>query len=494
MLLKFGEWAPDTPDFNTSDNPQVALAQNCLGAGAAYLPFPSLAVYSSALTARCQGAYGSKDFAGNTTNFAGDASKLYKLAGSTYSDVSQLGGYSTGAEERWWFTQMGNRVMATNYANNIQSWIHGTSSAWADLDASAPKARTITICNNFVVVGNTNDGTDGQVPYRVRWSGLNQPTSWTVSATTQADYNDMEASKGWVQRVVGGQYGTIFQERAISIMTYVGSPEIFQIREVESQRGTPAPGSVIKVGNFIAYLGQDGFYIFDGSQSIPIGENKINKFFWSDVDQNYLSRICAALDYSKQIIYWAYPASGNTSGRPNKILCYNYAPNTLNRWTIITGIDIELLFNSFAVGFTLDQLDPFGTLETLTFPLDSRVWTGNSILLSAFDSSHKQNNFTGSSMAAQFDTQEGEPFEGQYSNITRLRPLIDGGGTITVQVGTRNRLIDSVSFGSSISDNGQGDYLSRVNARYVRGRVTVAGGFNYAQGIEIIEASPGSKR
>jgi hypothetical protein len=493
MIIPFGEYLPDLPAFN---NPGATVAKNVVPAGDSYLPFLSQSVYSNALTARCQGAFSTKDADGNTVNFAGDATKLYRMASAAYADVSLAGGYTTGTDEMWYFTRFNNRLLATNFNDAIQTFTVNSSSNFANLAAGAPKARYIATVRNFVVVGNTFDAVDGNVPSRVRWCGLDDPTSWIVSATTQADYQDLDVSKGWVRQVVGGEYGTIFQEHAISRMTYVGSPVIWQFDEVESGRGCPAPGGVVKAGNIIFYLGNDGFYAFDGTSSIPIGVNKVDKTFWNEVDLSYLSRITATADYDQQIIYWAYPATGNTNGRSNKILCYNYSPNAKKRWSTVEGIDIELIYNSISEGYTLDSLDTISTnLDSLSFSLDSRVWTGENFLLSGFDSSHRQINFTGSAMTAVLETGEMQLYPDNRADVTLVRPVVDGSSaTCTVQMGTRNTQTSSYSYASAVAANSTGNCPVRSNARYHRIRANVSGGFNHAIGVELVKAAKAGER
>jgi hypothetical protein len=493
MIIEFGEYLPDLPVFN---NPGATVAKNVMPSGNSYKSFPSLTVYSDALSAMCKGAVAGRDAtSGNSVNFAGDASKLYKMTAAAWSDVSKSGGYNAAVDERWFFTQFGNRVIACNISDPIQTYTIGSSSAFADLSASAPNARYISGLRNFLVGVNTQDSTDGYVPVRVRWCAFGDPTTWTVSATTQADFQDLDASFGWCKQIVGGEYGVVFQERAITRMTYVGSPIVFQFDRVEENQGTQAPGSVIKFGNYIAFLGLDGFRIFDGSQSIPIGANKIDKTFFADVDTNYLHRICAAVDYTNQLLIWAYPGAGNTSGRCNKLVLYHYAPNATKHWSMVDALDIEFLYNSLAEGYTLEQLDSFSaSLDNLPFSLDSRVWTGNNLLLSAFDANHKLNNFTGDALTGTIETQEAQITPMRRTNLLNVRPLIDGGDTVTVQIGTRNILSETVSYSSAASVNSIGECPVRSNAQYHRARVNISGGFTHAQGIEVLEAYDAGRR
>lgn len=490
MKLEYGEWLPDLPDF---ENPGATVAKNVIPAGNSYEPFLGASVYSNALTARCQGAVSTKDKDGTSLNFAGDISKLYKLASSAYSDVSKVGGYTTASDEQWFFTRFNDFLIASNFSDNIQTFTLSSSSVFADLAASAPRARYIATIRNFLVVGNTFDSVDGNVPHRVRWPGLDDPTSWTVSATTQADYQDLDASDGWVKQVVSGDYGVIFQERAISRMDYAGSPVVWQFRPVERGRGA-LTSAMVKKGNLIFYIGLDGFYVFDGNQSIPIGENKVNKYFLNDVDLSYLSNISACADFDKQVVYFAYPASGNTGGRPNKIIMYNYSPNATKRWAF-AEVETEYIFISLSEGYTLDTLDTLSaSIDALPLSLDSRAYTGDNYILSGFNSDHKQVNYTGTALDAVLETTELQSKEGYFTEVMRIKPIYEGSGTVTMQVGTRNVFSASTSFGSAISLNSSGECPTRANARYHRFRTNITGGFTSAQGVEVLEFRTAGKR
>jgi hypothetical protein len=488
-MLEFGEWLPDLPDY---ENPGITVATNVIPAGKSYKSVSGLTVYSNALSSQCLGAVLARDTSGNTANFVGNSSKLYKLASAAFSDVSKVGGYTVSTDDQWEFTLYGTQVLATQISDPIQTFTVASSTKFADLAAGAPKARHISNMRNFIVVGNTFDATDGNVPHRVRWSAFKDPTSWTVSASTQADYNDLDASKGWVQRIIGGESGVVFQERAISIMSYQGSPLVFRFDEVEKEKGLLAPNGAIKIGNRIFYLGIDGFYMFDGNQSIPIGDTKVNRTFFADLDQTYASKISTAIDFTNQCVFLLYPGSGHVGGRCNKIMVYNYA---INRFASIST-DLEYLFSAISEGYTLDSLDTVSTsIDALAFSLDSRVWTGNTNLLAAFDSNHKLNYFTGTAMTATLETGETQLTPGNRTDVRRLRPVVDGtSATTTMQVGTRNKLSDTVTWGSSLSLNSTGEFCTRSNARFHRARVSVSGGFNHLQGIQILEAAKAGQR
>lgn len=511
MLLEFPEYLPDLPAYN---NPGMTVATNVIPAGASYKPVPELIAYSNALGTFARGAISTRDPQfGSSYNFAGDGTKLYALGKTTpgiWDDVSKVGGYTTSDDEQWSFTQFGARVIATNFADAIQSYVMGTSTLFADLSVDAPKARYIDTVRDFVMVANTYDSVDGFVPNRVRWSGIGDSTAWTVSAVTLADFQDLDAKYGWITQLVGGDYGLVFQERAITRMDFVGSPVVFQFTTVERDNGTKYADSVVPIRGLTFYIGLDGFYVFDGQQSVAIGSNKVDNFFFADLDTNNDFRISSAVDYNNHLIIWAYPGQGNINGTPNKLLIYNYSPNAKHRWSYVdfttSAVNpngIEYIYSALSEGYTLDQLDDWESahgysknIDVLPYSLDSRVWDGNNILYGAFDSSHKLAfNSTNTYMTAVLDTAEIQLTEGQRSDVFRLKPYVDGSSsTVTVQIGTRNLFTEAVTFGSPLPLDVNGEIQCRSNARYHRMRVDIAGGFTHAIGVEVLEFKPAGYR
>lgn len=494
ITVEFGEYLPDLPAYR---NPGATIVKNVLPAGNSYRPFASMSVtVASGLAARCQGATSALDNDGNVFNFAGDASKLYSFDASTWSDVSAAGGYTTGSQERWHYTKFGSLILATNFSDPIQKWLLGTDTEFSDLGGTPPQARSIATVRDFVVVGDTFDGVDGNKPFRVRWCGQGDEESWAIDAATQADFQDLNGYGGSVKQIIGGEYGTVFQEYSIWRMTYIASPAVFQFDEVEPGRGTPAAGSVVRlgVGGQIGYLSQKGFCIFNGQYSEPIGANKIDKTFYADLDQNYMNRIYSAVDPINQIIFWSYPGSGNTNGRPNRILAFNYSSNATKRWTY-SEVDTEALYVSLANGYTLDGLDDVsGSIDALSASLDSRLWTGGAANLSAFDSNNYLNRFTGAALDGTIETGEYELFSGARADVTLVRPLVDGAATVTTAIGGRVSHADSNSYNPASTRDAYGFCTARCNSRFQRAKVTTSGEFSHAQGIEIIDASRVGRR
>lgn len=475
-VIPFGEWLPDQQDYG---NTGCLTATNCLPGANSYKPVGALSTVSNAIDARPQGATTLRDADNQVRKFCGDAAKLYELVGTTWTDRSLSGGYGTAAEDNWYFTQWKNKLIATNYSDYPQAITLGGSN-FANLTTDF-KARAVNVVRDFVVFGNTFDFTDNFVRNRVRWSAFNDETDYTVSTVTLSGYEDLK-SGGQVQRIVGGEYGVIVCESSVYRMQYVGSPVAFQFDETLPGIGTFAPNGVARLGDIIYFPSEQGFIALTGGASPTfIGQGKVDQFFRSDLDDNYHHRISASVDPKSGRVFWAYPGAGNTSGRPNKIICYD---RVFNKWSIIED-EVELIWRAGGTSLSLDDLDSISaSLDDLEFSLDSDAWKGGAPQISAFQTDFKHGFFNGSNMSATFTTKEWEAHQGRRAAVNAIEAVVEG-GTVTAEIGTRRKLTDSVSWGSSISQRDSGKFTQRNNSRFHRVRLTCSGSWTDAVGIYI---------
>lgn len=482
MRLKFGQWLPDLADF---ENPGSTVVKNVIPFNDGnYLPLRSFAAISDAIDARCRGAVTARDSTGTVYSYAGNATKLYSLSGNAHTDASN-GVYSLGDEENWEFAKWGETIIAVNINTAPQDITFGNA-AFADLGGSPPNARHITIVNNFVVLGNINDGTER--PQRVRWSGINNSETWTPDADTQADFQDLFSETnqggGWIMGLTGGEYGNVFQEYSIWRMTYVGSPLIFQFDEVLPGVGTPAKNSIVQEGRITHFLGQDGFYqLVDGAQVNPIGKNKVDRYFYNDLNTDFYERVIGAQDPSNNIVAWIYPSTESTTGVPDKVIFYDY----LNDKWGNGEVDLEWIYNALSQPLSPDSMDAlYGSPDNWPFSPDSRALRGGDLQLGLYNTSNVKGIFGGTALDATIETPEAQLFTGARALVDEVRPLVDGGATLTVQCGHRNSLGDTVTWDSAVSPNADtGLAPTRCDDRYHRLRINTSGDFNEAIGVDI---------
>ena len=491
MFVPFGDWLPDLPVLN---NPGALTAKNVTPHTISYRPFKSLTAQTNVLTGVCRGASAFRDSAGNVYIYAGDDSALSESVNFTFTDESKSGGYTVPVDNQWEFAQFDTKVIATNGGDDIQAMDigGGAAGAFADLITSTnkPKARHLATVWRFLVLGNTNDPTDGVKTSRVWWSGINDSVDFDPNATTQSDFEDLKEG-GAVTKVVGGaDYGLIFQERLINRMVYSGSPRIFDFQPVDRQRGTVISGSVAGHGRNVFYRSEEGFHLFDGLESHPIGDGRVDNTFDAEFDITNKRQVHAAIDPTNKLYAIAFPGSGSTGGKPNKLyLCY--WPKM--RWAEVE-IDTQVVLKGFTQGFTLDSLDTLGTdidnSSVFDESFDSDKWKGGQFRFAAFDDTNKLAFFIGNNLAGIVDTKEIQPLKGMRSMVSVIKPVVEASGatapSIAVQPGHRNRLVDQHTFSSSVTINAIGECPVLTDAWYHRSRFHMPAGadWDHATGAE----------
>mgnify|MGYP000678136088 CR=1 FL=1 len=482
--LELGEWLPDLPPL---ENPGALIAKNVISEMKSYRSLNSLAAFTSALTEVCVGAIWFQASDNTVLNFAGDASRLYRLDGGvTWTNVSQAGNYTNVAN--WEFAKFGDRAIAVAAGEDAQYYDAGVSSLFADLGGSPPVAARIAVIRDFIVLGDL----EAFGPNFVAWSGFNSSELWTPSRATQSDRQELFGRGGRVQKIVPGEYGVIVQEHSIHRMDYVGPPVIFQFDEVERGRGTPAPNSVVWTGNLVFYLGHDGFYLFNGQSSAPIGADRVNRWFAQNADVSGLSSMRGAVDRQNRLVLWAFRSSASLLYN-DRLIIFNWSTN---RWSY-AEIDTEVLAEFVSSGFSLDQLDtPLpGGIDTDSIAVDSAAFKGGALGLQAFNTSHESATFSGAALVAEIDTAEYRGSNGRRLYTNAQRPIVDGSSAteVTVALGRRDDQKDNVVFGTAQATNRNGQTRIRRNARYHRYRLSISGGFNHAHGLEVDQREAGSR-
>jgi len=485
-MIPFGEFLPDQTAL---ENPGATVAKNVIPMLRGYAPLNSLAEYSGAADAYIRGATAAKDAAQATYVYAGNETKLYVVSGTgsiSLTDVSKSGGYSTDANDRWRFVTYGTSLLATNFSDPIQKITIG-STPFADMGGSPPKAKYMAVVRDQVFTGFLDEG--GTVyPSRVRWSGIGNEENWGSDPATGADFQDIY-DFGAVMGVAGGEYATILMEHGIVRAQFVGPPLFYSIDKVETARGCKYPGSVASVGRYVFYCSPDGFYLFDGSTSQPIGAEKINRFFFNDLNEDYSHRISSSVDPTKQLLVVSYPSFRSANGTPDRLLIYNYA---LQRWSM-AEVSADFI-SSFAVpGYSLEDLGTvYASLDSVPAPLDSGIWAGGQFLFGG-GVNNKLAIFSGAKLDATIETGEFAMSTGRRSMLRAIMPHSTGATSVTVQVGSRSRQQDTATFGAESSLNDDGFCPVRAEGRFHRVRVNLTGDWQNALGIDVVGGRMGGR-
>lgn len=468
--LVFGEWMPDQPSISGA----LVDAKNVVSQAIGYGPFPTAATFSAAASENLTTLVAGKTPTNATKLFAAGSTKIFDVSGvGALTNVSKTGGYTPNASnDRFRFTQFGNAIIGTNNSDPIQSFTLGTSTAFADLSGSAPICKFLTVVRDFVVTAFTTESST-VYPARVRWSGINDETTWGSSQVTQADFQDIPDG-GQIVGIRGGEFGLVLMEKGISRMSYIGTPFIFQFDNISRGKGCIAAGSIAQVQGVTFFLSDDGFYMCDGQNVTPIGSEKVDRWFFSNADESGFDSMSAAIDPVRKLVIWNF----KTTFAQRKLVIYNF--NT-KKWTY-GDAGTDFISDASTSATTLEGLDSISaSIDALTVSLDSILYMGGKYFLGGTSGAYVV-TYNGANATANIVT--GDLNAGGRSVVTLARPLVDG-GSATVSVASRTLLSEQPSFGTAVAADSDNRVSLRSNGNYHQFQVIPTGQWKTAVGLDV---------
>ena len=492
MQLPFGEWLPDQPD---NLNPGATVATNVYHAQSSYKPVKGLVPYSgaSSVTQNAKGAGSFRDNTNAVFTFVGTKNNIYKLTSGTFTSVKGSLTISGGDTDFFTFTQFGQYIIASNGVNPPMYYLMGTSTNFATLQSIASagtvpsKFRVSGVIRDFLVTGNIENAKN-----KVAWSGINDISVWEAGVSS-SDTQVLPGSGGQVVAITSGEVGYVFRQNQITRMDFVGGNVVFRFSVISPNRGAVYGQTVCQDNRQVFFYADDGFFQINGDQILPIGAEKVNRFFDLDLNKAFTDRITAAVDPFNTLAIWLYPSKnnpGNTTGICDRLLIYNYVTQ---KWTI-ANVQASQIFEQFVSFNTVELMDLISeNLDEINISLDTPFWSVGHLRLGAIDENFKAAIFSGTNLEAELETKEAEIIKGSRSNITGIRPIVDAVANVTVK--TREKLADAVTTSATSAMNDSGVNPVRQSGRYVRANVKIPAGsvWSHAQGIDLT-VTPGGNR
>jgi hypothetical protein len=382
------------PDADPTTPGLLSDCQHVLSTVYGYIGAPSpIAAAVNSLGTDVRGAVVATDLGGNRRIYAGTQTAIKMLTAPTWVDVSKSGGYVGSSESRWSYAQFGNTTLASNLADPMQEMKQGAS-VFADVP-TAPKAKFIvSASNNFVVAFYTNDGTYGNSPDRWWCSAQSNQDDWTPNVSTGANTGRLIAEEGPITAAgTLGDYIVVYKNQAIFLGSFVGAPVGFQWNLIPGgTAGCVGQEAWCDVGGAHFSVGNDMFWLFDGTRPIPVGLGETRDWFYANSNPAWRYRTQAIYDKLHKIVRVAYP-SMISRGELDATITYNVATKKWSR----DDRNIASFLNFVQPGTTIDGLDniavPINALPNV--PVDSPFWSAGGEAASYFDTGGKLWNLSG---------------------------------------------------------------------------------------------------
>lgn len=487
MIIRFGEWLPDQPLYN---NPGMTVAKNVIPGASSYLPFRSLTTAIAPLPERARGATAIKSDQNVPYIYAGTSKKLYVGGDLTWTDVTRStgGDYNLGTDNLWKFAERGNNLFASSITEPLQSiQLGGTNFANHITSTSKPQANHIAVVRgDFLFMGDYTEASTGRNSRGIWHSARGDDQNFDVDPiTTQANRYQIDGEDGSVIQIIAGEYATVVAEKAIWRFTYEGSPTVFRQDKIIRDRGSLMPNAVVDFDRTTYFLDEDGFYMFDGTQIIPIGQEKVNRTVLNLIDWNFRQWTSTAVFPELGVVAWAIPVS-NSQGLLRRIFFYSWK---INRWTE-AEVDLELLFPALTQGVNLD-IAPYDTLNLDVSPqsdwnLDGPEFIGGLSAMAAFNPDHRLGFFTGAPLTGRLETGEIQPFAPDRTEVDAIRLLAEGmpSATADVYIGVREQQNEVTEWVQAVGNLAWGGNVL-AQGRFMKFRADITGEYKHGIAVDI---------
>jgi hypothetical protein len=464
-MIPIGFYRPDLAETNNGVSLAVLnaiLMRDELGA--AYGPHPSIGTLSTAvaLPSAPKGITSVVTRAGGYQAYAGTADKLFKIAADgTYTEIGS--GYGVPSGDQWSMAQFGDYIYFTNTFDGLLRY-NIESGGTVDAVAGAPKGRIIFPLFNTLAMLDC-DG-DNKL---MKTSAINNPTIWSGDASNRYQYfADGEELIGGGELSQG--LAVVFQRNAIRVLTRTRDRSIFIADQLALGIGAQSPQSVVIVRGWAYFVDTDGFHRTNGQGTEPIGKSKVSKTFINSLAASALVSVQGAYDpENNRILYRYLKSTALDSDICEDVLAYHIDEA---EWVPIE-MDTAALITMSSPGYTLDELDQFGTIDTLPYPLDSRAWKGGEPRLAAVDGDLKFGFVSGASLACTLET--GALLGSARELVNSIRPVTDS-DTATIQIGVKEKVSDDFTWKTAQTIQPSGQSPVRGSGRIKSFRANIAAG------------------
>jgi hypothetical protein len=520
MRVAYGEWTPDLYSVLAQD--QLQVAKNILSKTGGYKPMPGLAtVNTEVLPFAPKGALRAKQDDGSNLFFAGveDTTavnfEIYQfkptdigggVIENRWVDVSKAAGYESILGERCEFTQFGDSYFCVSRANPTQGLNLSTGTVFSDVGSNCPRGSHAATAENFFWVGDLVTNDVGSIRNGVQWSAINDPYNWPQPGTDAATAvlsgrQVFEGDGGPVNAIIAGsEVVAIFQEEAIWRADFVGNDVVWDFDNVEENFGLLIKGAAQAFGRQIFFIAEDGFRLFDYTNSKNIGKGRVNDWFFSNYDADYPDSVSIARDPKDTKIWLSFAATGN-SGVPNRVMVYdwvldNFTYGEAEVHSMIGAGTTEKSLDSADVAFDKDVLEDDLTPGDLNYgdlSFDDRQSGVALRQIGGFDSSFRLATFSGTNLAGVMETGDKELNPGRRSLLSGVVSHIRGADVTMQAVGLEDSDLeenqenpDPVRFSTAVSrDKRSGRHPFHIDAMYHRLRFNLGSNWSEAAYCDI---------
>ena len=301
----------------------------------------------------------------------------------------------------------------------------------------------------------------GGNPRKIAWCDQENNTSWTPAATNQAGDFELQ-TVGQIMCGLRMRGRTlILTDNDAHVAQYSGAPFVYGFERVGTACGVASRRGAVAIDEGAFWMGQNGFFTFDGSVASEI-PCEVSDYVFGDMNPSQITKVYAVHNSQHGEIWWFYPSATSTENDRYVALDYKEGYWTTGELDRTAGVDQGVFKNPIwadASGNLYNQETGYTHGTTKPYAESGSISLGNG------DSIMK---------------------------VTQLIPDEKTQGQVEVTFKTRFYPNDSETSHGAFTLGNPTDV--RFQGRQVRIKVQGTGNENWRSGVMRIEANAGGRR
>lgn len=162
----------------------------------------------------------------------------------------------------------------------------------------------------------------------IRWSDndLNDKDifDWGPRSTNTAGGQVLEKGSSIEAVIETSREKLIWTDTTLYSMTNIGGPNVYAFNAIGDNISIASPRAAVSVGNAVYFMGDNAFYIYQGS--VELLPSTIDNYIWDNINKLQLGKVYAVADESFGEIVWHYCSAD--SNEIDRYVVYNRAEST----------------------------------------------------------------------------------------------------------------------------------------------------------------------
>jgi hypothetical protein len=154
----------------------------------------------------------------------------------------------------------------------------------------------------------------------IRWSGQEDPYTWTPSITNQAGSLQLSHGSEIITAIQTRQEIAVFTDTALYSMQYVGPPFVWSSQLLGDNISIAGPNAVALASGVVYWMGVDKFYMYDGR--VQTLNCDLRRYIFQDFNALQNQQVYASTNEGFNEIWWFYCSVDSTV--IDRYVVYNY--------------------------------------------------------------------------------------------------------------------------------------------------------------------------